>query len=90
MVFWPILGKVKQLEALADGIMDASLVIFAERRKRPQELQYQWWVDRQFGKIHRGLRFSEDFKWQDRYPHLAIFYVRTMERPSFRDTVPVL
>ncbi|NOT80374.1 MAG: glutathione S-transferase [Bacteriovoracaceae bacterium] len=47
--------KVKQIEALADGIMDASLCIFAERKKRPLDLQYQWWVDRQFGKIHRGL-----------------------------------
>lgn len=46
---------VKQIEALADGIMDASLCIFAERKKRPKELQYEWWVERQFGKIFRGL-----------------------------------
>lgn len=47
--------KVKQIEALADGIMDASLCLFAERKKRPKELQHQWWIDRQFGKVHRGL-----------------------------------
>ena len=29
---------VKRLEALADGVMDAALSIFAERRKRPAEL----------------------------------------------------
>lgn len=115
--------KVKHLEALADGIMDASLALFAERRKRPQDLQHQWWIDRQFGKVHRGLkhldgliekrkffygdtmtvadiavasalgyvglRFSEDFKWQEQYPNLARFYAEMLERPSFKDTVPV-
>ena len=47
--------KVKQIEALADGVMDAALCLFAERKKRPLELQHQWWIDRQFGKVHRGL-----------------------------------
>ena len=116
--------KIKQLEALADGVADASLCIFVERKKRPQELQHQWWVDRQFGKIHRGLnvlnekigqqlyfaedcltiadiavasalgyvglRFSADFNWEDLYPNLAKFYRNKLERPSFRDTVPVI
>ncbi len=115
---------VKRLEALSDGIMDASLAIFAERRKRPTELQYHDWVARHFGKIHRGLkmlsdelgertyfhgdrislaeigvasalgyiglRFAEDFNWQVDYPKLAELYERLMQRPSFRDTVPVL
>lgn len=116
--------KVKQLEALADGIMDASLCLFAERKKRPAELQHPWWIDRQFGKVHRGLaqleaqiakapyfygdsltvadiavacalgyvglRFSADFNWQERYPHLAAFYDRMMQRESVNSTVPVL
>ena len=47
--------KVKQIEALADGVMDAALCLFAERKKRPVELRHQWWIDRQFGKVHRGL-----------------------------------
>ena len=115
---------VKRWEALADGVMDASLVIFAERRKRPAELQYPDWVARQFGKIHRGLRllsdelgdrsfyhaasltladiavasalgyiglrFGDDFSWQQDYPSLAAFYERMMQRPSVRDTVPLL
>lgn len=116
--------KVKKLEALANGVMDASLCIFAERKKRPAELLHQWWVDRQFSKIHRGLkelsdqldgkhyfygdkisaadmavvsalgyvglRFSEDFSWQEQYPVLARFYARMMERPSVQSTVPVV
>lgn len=115
---------VKQLEALADGIMDASLALFAERRKRPTELQHPWWIDRQFAKVHRGLalleqkienknyffgdqltladmaiasaigyvglRFSDDFTWQELYPNLERFYNFMLERPSFKQTVPVV
>lgn len=116
--------KVKKIEALAEGVMDASLCLFAERKKRPKELQHPWWVDRQFGKVHRGLaelsrvlgtqsyfygseisaadvsvvsalgyvglRFSEDFNWQEMYPTLSQFYSKLMERPSVRSTVPVI
>lgn len=115
---------VKKIEALADGIMDSSLAIFAERKKRPAELQYPDWVNRQFGKIHGGLkmlskelgdkpyffgnsltiadiavvaclgyvglRFSEDFDWKKEYPILGKFYDRMMERPSIKESVPVL
>ncbi len=59
--------KVKQIEALADGIMDASLCIFAERKKRPKELQYAWWTNRQFDKIHRGLKFLSDAIAEKKY-----------------------
>lgn len=115
---------VKVTEALAEGVMDASLALFAERRKRPAELQHPWWVERQFGKVHRGLfelnrqihgkdffvgksltiadiavasalgyiglRFSEDFDWQQRYPALANFYASMMKRPSVSSTVPIV
>jgi glutathione S-transferase len=115
---------VKRLEALADGVMDAALAVFAERRKRPAELQYPDWVARQFSKIHRslqvlsnelgerdyfhgkvlsladiavvsalgyvGLRYADDFSWQDKYPVLERFYRRMMLRPSVSDSIPVL
>ncbi len=115
--------NVKQIEALADGVMDASLCLFAERKKRPKELQHQWWIDRQFGKVHRGLaelekmlseknhfcgqtltvadiavasalgyvglRFSEDFNWENKYPILSRFYSKMMMRSSVSTTVPV-
>lgn len=115
---------VRRWEAMADGVMDASLAIFSERRKRPEELQYPAWSERQFGKIHRalqalndelgardfyhgdrlgvaeigvasalgyvGLRFSDDFRWQDNYPKLAALYERLMQREAFSTTVPVL
>lgn len=59
--------KIKKIEALAEGVMDASLCIFAERKKRPQELQHPWWVDRQFGKIHRGLQQLEEILGRQPY-----------------------
>jgi glutathione S-transferase len=114
----------KRLEALADGVMDASLCIFAERRKRPEVLQYPEWIERQMSKIHRslsclsealseknyfiensfgvvdlsvvsalgyiGLRFSDDFSWQEDYPALACFYQRMMQKDSVNQTIPVL
>ncbi len=57
-----LLGRieVKGWEALAEGVMDAALVIFAERKKRPMELQYPDWIARQFGKIHRALKALSD------------------------------
>jgi len=51
---------VRRWEAMADGVMDASLAIFSERRKRPEHLQYPEWSERQFGKIHRGLQALSD------------------------------
>lgn len=45
---------VKIGEALADGIVDAAVAIFVER-KRPPERQEGEWADRQQGKIERGL-----------------------------------
>jgi len=60
---------VKRWEAVADGIMDAALVIFAERFKRPQELAYADWVERQFGKIHRGLALLNEELGDREYFH---------------------
>ncbi|MCB1916768.1 MAG: glutathione S-transferase [Rhodocyclaceae bacterium] len=45
---------VHQSEALADGIIDASVLAFLER-SRPQETRSQAQIDRQYGKIGRGL-----------------------------------
>jgi glutathione S-transferase len=46
--------RVHQLVMLADGICDAGVSIFLESR-RPAEKQHAEWVDRQRGKIARGL-----------------------------------
>lgn len=45
---------VKRWEATGDGIIDAGIAVFLEN-KRPESLQSQDWIDRQRGKIARGI-----------------------------------
>jgi glutathione S-transferase len=42
-------------QALADGIMDAAILIVYEGRHRPTELHHKPWLDYQLGKVERGL-----------------------------------
>lgn len=48
-----------RLQALCDGILDASLMIVYEGRYRPAEMKVQSWVDRQADKAARGLTALE-------------------------------
>jgi glutathione S-transferase len=47
--------RVKRWEVLADGIIDACVAIYLER-KRPKSQQSQEWIDRQQKKINQGLQ----------------------------------
>lgn len=47
--------EVLTLHALADGIMDASILQTYEKRFRPEELRHQPWLDRQAEKVSRAL-----------------------------------
>lgn len=49
----------RRLEALADGIMDASILIVYEGRYRPAEKHEQKWLDLQAGKVERALASLE-------------------------------
>lgn len=49
-------ASIKCWEALADGVLDAGILIRLERTQRPSDKQSDAWVERQFGKIHEGLR----------------------------------
>lgn len=49
-------AEVKVWEALADGVLDAAVLAFVERRDRAPELQSATWIARQMGKVHAGLR----------------------------------
>lgn len=51
---------IKKLESLCEGVMDASLSLFVERKKRPKDLQYSWWIERQFSKLHRALQILQE------------------------------
>jgi glutathione S-transferase len=48
-----------RLEALADGILDAGILIVYEGRYRPPEMAVKVWLDRQSGKIARALTSLE-------------------------------
>jgi len=48
-----------RLQALCDGILDASILLVYESRWRPPEKHVQKWIDHQTGKIERGLAALE-------------------------------
>jgi glutathione S-transferase len=49
-------AAVKCWEALADGVLDAAILVRLELTKRSPELQSQEWMDRQMLKVHAGLK----------------------------------
>lgn len=48
-------ASVKCWEALADGVLDAAVLVRLERTQRPAEKQSDAWIERQLGKIRTGL-----------------------------------
>lgn len=50
---------VLTMQALADGIMDASVLRVSEGRFRAPEMHSQRWLDHQSGKVERGLATLE-------------------------------
>jgi glutathione S-transferase len=48
-------ANVKVWEALADGVLDAAVLVRLEKTLRPQEQQSQAWIDRQMAKVGAGL-----------------------------------
>lgn len=57
---WPVLT----LEATADGMMEAAVLMVYETRLRPAELRYAPWVEGQWQKIARALDAVEN-RWMD-------------------------
>jgi glutathione S-transferase len=53
-------ADVKVWEALADGVLDAAVLVRLERTLRPPEQQSEAWMDRQMGKVHAGLQVMSD------------------------------
>jgi glutathione S-transferase len=52
---WPARVETLTLQAMADGVMDASILIVYEARHRPEALHHQPWLEYQRGKVVRGL-----------------------------------
>jgi glutathione S-transferase len=48
-------ADVKCWEALADGVLDAAVLVRLEKTLRPAEQQSAAWIERQMGKVHGGL-----------------------------------
>lgn len=53
--------EAEVLEALCDGICDCLLAIVYERRVRPEDKQFEGWIDRQWAKVSRGLAHLEKY-----------------------------
>jgi glutathione S-transferase len=51
----PARWKTLTLGALADGIIDAAILLVYEKRFRPESMHVQAWIDRQQSKIDRSL-----------------------------------
>ena len=53
-------ADVKVWEALADGVLDAAVLVRLEKTLRPQEQQSPQWIERQLGKVRAGLQVMSD------------------------------
>ena len=52
--------EILTLEALADGIMDAAVLITYEKRVRPEDQRHAGWLDGQRARVARGLDALEE------------------------------
>ena len=48
--------EVKNWEALADGVLDAAILVFLEKKLRTPEMQSAEWMQRQMDKVHAGIK----------------------------------
>jgi len=53
-------AEVKVWEALADGVLDAAVLVRLETTLRPEAQQSPEWISRQWGKVHAGLRVMSE------------------------------
>lgn len=60
----PRLWDTLTLEATADGILDAAILMVYEQRVRPEEKRYHAWVEGQWAKVDRALDAVES-RWMD-------------------------
>jgi glutathione S-transferase len=53
-------ADVKVCEALADGVLDAAVLVRLEKTLRPAEQQSAPWIERQMGKVQGGLHVMSE------------------------------
>lgn len=49
-------AEVKNWEALADGVLDAAILVRLEKNMRPENMRSEAWIGRQMGKVMAGLK----------------------------------
>lgn len=76
----------RRLHALGDGILDAAVAVRVEKAIRPQEFQWQGWVDRQVAAITRSLDVleSECIAWGDQFGAGQIAAITAVDYLDFR------
>ena len=66
-------AKVKTFEALADGILDAAILVRRERMFRSKAEQSQAWIERQLSKVQASLKYLSDSVGTSEYCNLNRF-----------------
>lgn len=52
--------KTLTLAAAADGLLDAGVLLVVERMRRPEELRWDWWIERQITNIRSAFAVLEE------------------------------
>lgn len=94
----PARWQTLTLASLADGILDAALLLVYEKRYRPEEKWHQEWMDRQWSKVNGALDLLETDppKWgaNPDYGHItlacALGYLDFRHGGSWREGHPKL
>ena len=94
------LFRVLTLEALADGILDAALLVVYESRLRPEDKRFTPWVEGQLGKILRAVvslepHVRDDLMGAPTMAHVALgcalgYVDFRLPELAWRDTAPAL
>ena len=92
--------RVLTIEALADGILDATLLVVYEQRLRPEDKRFTPWVEGQIGKVLRALVVLEACVADDLAGAPTMAHVATgcalgyldlrLPQLAWRDTAPAL
>jgi glutathione S-transferase len=81
-----------RLQALADGILDASILLVYEGRYRAKEKHEQKWLDLQSGKVACALGYGDfrfEGRWRKDYPKLVAWLDKfAAQVPAFDATKP--
>ena len=89
--------RVLTLAALADGVMEALLLIVYEGRYRPPELKGEVWLERQYDKVRRGLTAATERLDEYKAPSIAALtlactlgYIDFRKQLDWRSEFPAL